>query len=99
MSDEATRLANLIQPPKCPKCGAVIRSLNYYEKAWNRALFMIHVVRSDGRVFYSPEYYDWDTVEVIEGEYRCPECGEVLFTSEEEAEDFLTGEVDDDDED
>jgi len=63
--------------PFCPNCGKKINRLIYWENAANVAKF-------DGK-----DYYDWDTVEVYECGYECPECGTQLFDNEEDAERFL----------
>jgi hypothetical protein len=69
--------------PKCPKCGGKIDSLLYYAYELNKA----DVVVRNGNL----EYHGWDTIPDIKGDpdYECPECGEVLFHSEKEAERFL----------
>jgi len=64
--------------PKCPKCGKEIEYLDYTQPA------KASVKPAGGYL----EYCWWDEY-VAEGEYECPECGEVLFDSEEEAERFF----------
>lgn len=73
---------------KCPKCGAEIDSLDDYSMCVQRFVF---TVGSDGL----GDYVDvGDSVSADEpDDYKCPECGEVLFTDEEKALAFLKGEV------
>ena len=66
--------------PRCPKCGAEIDHLAWFEKVWQKA------------IFNGENYSNWDTVSVIEGYYACPKCGAELFGAEEEARKFLRGE-------
>jgi len=70
--------------PKCPKCGKEIEELLYYAYELNHAHFNRY-----------GEYYNWDTLPDMKGkpDYECPECGEVLFHSEEKALAFLRGEA------
>ena len=70
--------------PKCPKCGAEIDHLHHFGYYLQKADFWID---EDGE----PRYDDWDDLGDLKGtpEYECPECGEVLFTDEEEAKKFL----------
>jgi len=90
---EVQDIVRALKPLRCPKCGAEIHTLNYYEKAWSKATFgLIEIHLPSGEREYRRDYRSWDTVRVIDVEYRCPECDEVLFTSEEEAEKFLRGE-------
>jgi len=64
--------------PRCPKCGAEINSLDV--KALTIMRFFMHL----GEPCYEPtEAQPEDT------RFYCPECGAVLFTSEEEAVKFL----------
>jgi predicted RNA-binding Zn-ribbon protein involved in translation (DUF1610 family) len=72
---------------RCPKCGKEIDYLYYYAYELQKATFYIS---SNNHA----EYSNWDSIPDIKGdpEYVCPECGEVLFTSEEEAEKFLGNE-------
>ena len=64
--------------PKCPKCGEEIDHLINVCSAWK--LYR----------FYSNGSYEWiDDVSGDVNEYECPECNEVLFTDEAEAQKFL----------
>jgi hypothetical protein len=85
----AEEIAEALKPPRCPKCGSEIHHLHYCAYELTGAEF---------RVFdTNTEYSNWDTFGDIKGDpdYDCPECGETLFHSEEEAEKFLRGEKDD----
>ena len=68
--------------PTCPKCGAEI-----YE------LIFIGVRPQKYVVYIAGEWLWFEPVEQAEdflnGEYCCPECNEVLFRSESDAEEFL----------
>jgi hypothetical protein len=90
--NDVLKIANALKPPKCPKCGAEIDHLVYYVKELSRAKFWY----VDG---YS-EYSNWDTIDTDAetAEYCCPECQEVLFRDEGEAEQFFSGESDGDSE-
>jgi hypothetical protein len=71
--------------PKCPKCGKEINFLKSY--VYSRDEFNF-VIDNDGTFDY--DYVDnWDCV--IDREFCCPECEEILFTDEEDARDFLLG--------
>jgi len=64
---------------RCPKCGATIEYLCYWEKAANIGEYWpdgLHNVRTD----YVIEFY-----------FLCPECGKILFDHEEAARKFLRG--------
>jgi DNA-directed RNA polymerase subunit M/transcription elongation factor TFIIS len=69
---------------KCPKCGEEIDHLHYYAYELQKADFYLNEDESK-------TYGNWDSLCDIKGEpeYECPECGELLFTSEEEATEFL----------
>jgi len=67
---------------KCPKCEAKINSLMAYYKCEETNEFGI---ASDGEACFALI----DTTE--EYKFKCPECGEVLFTDEGAAESFLIG--------
>jgi hypothetical protein len=71
--------------PKCPKCGAEIYELEYYAYELNHAHFYVNENTN------MAEYHSWDTLPDMAGspEFRCPECREILFHSEEEAAEFL----------
>jgi uncharacterized protein with PIN domain len=71
---------------RCPKCGAEIDHLDYYEVA---------------EVLYEAEYYgdsdygDFSEPEVMfvnEQYYRCPRCGETLAENEEKARSIMEAE-------
>jgi predicted RNA-binding Zn-ribbon protein involved in translation (DUF1610 family) len=68
--------------PKCPKCGKEINELHLYGK--QTQLYRVWFDKGD-------LHYEWaDSSSDMESEeYLCPECGETLFTSEEEATEFL----------
>lgn len=73
--------------PKCPKCREKIGYLN----AEYRSTFIEHyALQGDQAIFEDagdePGEYE------LEG-FKCPECGEMLFDSESEAEAFLKGEM------
>jgi DNA-directed RNA polymerase subunit RPC12/RpoP len=67
--------------PKCPRCGKEINELYLYGKQIQ--LF---------RVWFDEDLqHEWVNAssDMESKEYDCPECGETLFTSEEEATEFL----------
>ncbi len=64
---------------KCPKCGAMIEYLCYWEKAVNSGEYW-----PDG-------FHDIRVDYVIEFYFMCPECGKILFSHEEAARKFLRG--------
>jgi len=68
--------------PVCPNCGREIRYLLEYGKETVIYKFFI----MDGE----PEW-EWidSSSSLTDPEYYCPECGELLFTTPEEAEAFL----------
>ena len=75
--------------PKCPKCGKEIDYLVDYSPAWQKYEMRID---KNGDAHY--EFVDDSLpIDTIDDEYECPECGEVLFTDEEEAVKFLRGET------
>jgi len=63
--------------PKCPKCSEEI--------SW---LAVAETKKVTGS-FYSKKDCDIESTEVIEETWSCPECGEQLFNTEEEADKFL----------
>lgn len=72
--------------PKCTKCNREITSLE------NRVtgLLVFHVnLDKQGDIQYASEDFEPDS---NIAEYLCPECNEVLFTSDSEAITFLKGE-------
>jgi predicted RNA-binding Zn-ribbon protein involved in translation (DUF1610 family) len=66
--------------PKCPKCGAEIEFLKHYESGEMSSHYV------DGEDTNEIFIADYKTVE-----YECPECSEVLFKHESDAEEFLLG--------
>jgi predicted RNA-binding Zn-ribbon protein involved in translation (DUF1610 family) len=70
--------------PKCPKCGKTIEFLKDYMTGVTQVFYFS--LNDDG----SPDYCDDELI--LEGgrdEFACPECGETLFTNEEDAINFL----------
>ena len=74
--------------PKCPKCGKEIVYLRDFSPVWQEYRI---TVDENGDVHY--EFIDNSDPMDTGDEYECPECGEVLFTDEEEAVKFLRGET------
>lgn len=72
---------------KCPKCGKDIDTLTAIERKTTTSEFYPESL-FDGK----PDY-DVTGVEVTEESWRCPECGEELFSTEEEAVKFFGKEV------
>jgi hypothetical protein len=68
--------------PKCPKCKKEIDYLKYYEP---REAYYHFRVRQSLADYEMIELLDLDEV----GDFECPECSEVLFNDEAEAEKFL----------
>ena len=67
--------------PRCPKCGAEIDHLIYYESGWLAYTY-------DGK-----DYIRAEGLDIFKGSaYACPICGEFLFESETKAQKFLRGE-------
>jgi len=81
MQDKIKEIARKLKPPRCPKCGLILHGFNYVSKEIVRATF-----------YGNREYVNWETIDVLDTEYRCPECDEILCHDEEEAEKFLRGE-------
>ena len=74
--------------PKCPKCGKEIDQLIY--EGCERMSATVEL-NSVGTVQYFNFYSHG-----FEGcKFKCPECGEVLFKYEDDAEKFLRGEMKD----
>jgi predicted RNA-binding Zn-ribbon protein involved in translation (DUF1610 family) len=72
--------------PKCPKCGKEIDFLkNYVSNTTEEFNFSLN---DKGEPVY--EYVDALTYG-SNSVYACPECGEDLFTNEEDAIEFLKG--------
>jgi len=65
--------------PKCPKCGKVINWLINVESGWASYRF-------DGNY----EFEDFEADGNV-NHFECPECGEVIAQTEEEATKFLKG--------
>lgn len=75
--------------PKCPKCGKEIDHLIF--DGCERMTAKVELNSVD-----MVDYVDWDSFGFDENsEYKCPECGAVLFTDEEDAGAFLRGELKD----
>ena len=69
--------------PTCPECGKEINELIYTEEqSWFVTIDWF------GRLYFEP-IYDEEKGYPPDGEYRCPKCGEVLFTKGSDAEVFL----------
>jgi predicted RNA-binding Zn-ribbon protein involved in translation (DUF1610 family) len=66
---------------KCPKCGKVINYLINVESGWASYRF-------DGENY---EYEDFEADGSV-NLFECPECGEVIAESQDEASEFLKGE-------
>lgn len=75
-----------IKELKCPKCKGEIESLNF-SKARN-VFGTINLNEKQEAEWI--EEFDIDE-EQKQYEYRCPECNEILFEDDEEAENFLKG--------
>ena len=70
--------------PKCPKCGKVINWLINVESGWASYRF-------DGNYYsYNYEFEDFEADGSV-NYFECPECGEVIAQTEEEAREFLKG--------
>ena len=69
--------------PKCPKCNKEIDHLHDYVKGWK---YYQYFAKGD----YDDEGFIPD--DFADEEYDCPECGETLFTQEEDADKFLLNE-------
>ncbi len=64
---------------RCPKCGAVIDHLDYWERAINTGEYW-----PDG-------FHNLIASDVYEHYFLCPECGRILFNDIEAAERSLGG--------
>jgi hypothetical protein len=64
---------------RCPKCGAMIDHLDYWERTINTGEYW-----RDG-------FHNIITSNVDECYSLCPECGKILFNDIEAAEKFLRG--------
>jgi transcription initiation factor IIE alpha subunit len=71
--------------PKCPKCGKEIDFLKNYES--NATLEYNLSLDIEGE----PQYEYVDTLFAGDSVFACPECGEDLFSNEEDAVAFLQG--------
>jgi len=80
MLETIIKIARRLKPARCPQCGAILRFLDYEDKEIRIAHYDLE------------GYYDWDTADIIESKFYCPECNSMLFQSEREAEKFLRGE-------
>jgi len=70
---------------KCPKCGREIDYLNHVQSG--EMVWKFRVLRIDKEFvgdWERDQFYSDDS-----GYFECPECGETLFFSEEEAKKFL----------
>jgi len=76
-------IARKLKPPRCPRCGAILRYLNYTAKEIVSARY------------YPPEYTGWNTGFADSEKWSCPECDAVLFEDEESAEEFFLGKRED----
>jgi len=74
--------------PECPRCGKEIDHLIF---DGSEEMSATVVLNSKGLV----DYINWQSFGINDGEYKCPECGEVLFTDEGDAEAFLRGKLKD----
>lgn len=75
--------------PICPKCKEEIEQLRHFQKGEHSYDFWLD---ANKQPFYqSDEFYSNTNPE---NEWECPECSELLFSSEEEATKFLRGETD-----
>ena len=71
--------------PECPKCSKEIAVLHYFVPATRVYPFALG---KDNQGAYGQH----KTISA-EDDYRCPFCGETLFTSSEDAEAFLRGDA------
>ena len=72
--------------PNCPKCGKEINTLLLYEKQIQ--VFKVYSGK-DGLE------YEWiDALDDLQDEYTCPICGEILFTKDVDAINFIMGKKD-----
>jgi len=71
--------------PRCPKCRKEIDHLIY---EGNEHMSATVVLSSNDTL----EYINWHSYGIDEGNYKCPECDAVLFSSEEDAKAFLRNE-------
>ena len=74
--------------PKCPKCGKEIDHLVDFSPVWQEYEMTIS---KNGDAQY--DLIDDSIPMGTDDEYVCPECSEVLFTSEEDAINFLKGNI------
>lgn len=73
--------------PECPKCGKNIDTLTAIERKTTTSVFYPESL-FDGK----PDY-GVTSIEVTEESWNCPECGEILFSTEEEAMKFFEKEA------
>jgi predicted RNA-binding Zn-ribbon protein involved in translation (DUF1610 family) len=76
---EAKKEAGKANGRECPKCGALIDHLRYWERAINSGEYWLDGFRNM-RISNVDEFY-----------FLCPECGKVLFNDIEAAKKFLRG--------
>ena len=72
--------------PRCPKCGKEIYYLRDFSPVWQEFIL--------GLDEYNRPRYDFVDASLgmdIADEFRCPECGEVLFRDADKAIEFLKG--------
>lgn len=72
---------------KCPKCGEDIGYLRDFSPTWREFRLTIG---ENGLADYEDVGNDC-SMDSKEDEYGCPKCGQILFTNEEEALNFLKG--------
>ena len=74
--------------PRCPKCEKEIDHLVDFSPVWQEYEM---TVGENGDAHY--DLVDDSIPMDTDDEYVCPECSEVLFTSEEDAINFLKGNI------
>ena len=70
--------------PTCPKCGAEIDKLIYIGLRPQRCIAYV----AHGCLLF--DFID-EADDLLDGEYCCPLCNEVLFRNDGDAEEFLKG--------
>jgi len=76
---------------KCPACKEQIEKLICEENSISE--FYLSSLNSG-----IPNEFEYDSISEDPLSFRCPECGMIIFTTEDEAKDFLTPDFEDDDE-
>ena len=77
----------------CPDCGWRLETVAHRIRCGDCGSLNLERQLPDGRLIKADLNYEWisdlygDQQKGIE--FRCPQCGELLFTDYEEAEDFL----------